>query len=166
MKSTAKAASGGVVVVIAIIALMFLRGPGTGSGENEGEGLSPVKPPMASTDPPVENENPEAVVEDTAEGGLTPDEKKALSDSVLGILIDDWDYLLEVPGESESIYRPTELDRLISLARQAEGDSNGIRVRILQRESARPKAEQELRQKLSEIGISADAVYMPEEFIP
>jgi hypothetical protein len=172
MKSTAKAASGGVVVVAALIALMFMRGPGTGSGKTDGEGLSPVNKSMATTESMPETSNassmqsPEAVVKETADGGLTPDEEKALSGTVLGILIDEHQYLLEVPGEAESIYRPTELPKLIALAKQAEGDSNGIRVRILQRESARAQAEQDLRDALATAGISANAIYMPDAFIP
>ena len=164
MRSAVRAASGGVVVVAALIALMFFRGPGTGSNESDGDGFSPVSPSMATTQAPVES--PTAITADTAEGGLTPDEQKALDGRVLGVLIDEWDYLLEVPGEVESIYRPAGLDRLIVLAQQVDGDSNGIRVRILQRESARPKAEQDLRNALSEVGLGPEAIYMPDSFIP
>lgn len=164
VKSTVKAASGGVIVVVALLALMFLQGPGTGSGETDGEGLAPVKPTMVTTEPP---ETPDAKDDgDSAAGGLTDDEQKALSGNVLGILIDERSYLLEVPTGTETDFVPAELRRLLELAAMADGDSNGIRIRILQRETARAKAEQDLRQALGEIGIGTDAIYMPAEFVP
>ena len=164
IRSSVKAASGGVIAVIALIALMFLQGPGTGSGETDGEGLAPVNPAMVTTEPP---QVPDAKDDgESAAGGLTEDEQKALSGNVLGILIDERSYLLEVPSGEESSFVSAELPRLLELAELADGDTNGIRIRILQRETARAKAEQDLRQALGDIGISTDAIYMPAEFVP
>ena len=52
------------------------------------------------------------------------------------------------------------------LAELAEGDTNGIRVRILRRENARASAEEKLKLELQHVGIRTGAVYMPEDFVP
>ena len=170
IKTTAKAASGGVLAVIALIALMFFRGAGTGTDEgnhnSESEQASTQRPMASATTETAVEATDLPDVSDGDDSGLTSDEQQALSGKTLGILIDEWNYLLEVPGDPDTIFRPAELERLLVLAAKAEGDTNGIRIRILQRETARPKAEQELRQKLADIGISASAIYMPAEFIP
>ena len=162
MKTTARAATGGIIVVAALLALMFFRGAGSGTGE--GESSSPL-PSMVTTESNADAAE-KSSEPDLADGGLTADEQKALSDQVLSILIDEHDYLMEIPDDSTTIYRPTEMERLVELAQQAEGDSNGIRVRILQRESARPSAEEKLKAALATAGIDVDALYQQSEFIP
>ena len=162
IRSTARAATGGVIVVAALLALMFFRGAGSGTGDGDSSNTSPS---MITTESPTDAaEKPtEAKL---ADGGLTPDEQKALSDQVLSILIDEHDYLMEIPDDDSTIYRPAEIERLVELARQAEGDSNGIRVRILQRESARPSAEEKLKLALASAGVDVDALYQQSEFVP
>lgn len=174
LKTTTRAASGGVIVVAAVLALLFFRGLGMGSGEGESEDTGSDRPAMATTEAPASNRATDTkpqmptkspgVTDDS--GGLTPDEQKALSGNVLGILIDEYSYLMELPSSSDSLYRPAELDRLLQLAKQAKGDSNGIRVRILRRENARASTEEQLKLELSRIGVKADAFYMPETFVP
>ena len=173
IKTTTKAASGGVIVIAAILALLFFRGPGLGTGESdsENETSGTDRPAMATTEPvtttggspTTPSESPD-VTDDS--GGLTPDEQKALSGKVLGILIDEYSYRMEVPGDATPIYREAELQRLVQLAKQADGDSNGIRVRILRRENARASTEEQLKLELSRVGINSDAFYMPETFVP
>lgn len=172
-KSTAQAASGGVIVVVALLALMFFRGIGTGTSSSDSAG-SPSQQPSLATTKPVSTATPEPPANppsaNTADdklstGGLTQDEQKALSGKVLGILIDERDYLMEIPSEDNAIFRPTSLERLVELAGLADGDTNGIRVRILQRETARPSAEQILRNELVKIGIGSDAIYVSAEFV-
>jgi len=162
IKTTARAATGGVIVVAALLVLMFFRGAGSGTGDGDSSNRSPS---MVTTDAPTDGfeEPTEAKL---ADGGLTADEQKALSDQVLSILIDEHDYLMEIPDDDTTIYRPAEIERLVELARQAEGDSNGIRVRILQRESARPSAEEKLKLALANAGVDVDALYQQSEFIP
>ncbi|MEO2019773.1 MAG: hypothetical protein ABGZ53_36030 [Fuerstiella sp.] len=162
IKSTARAATGGIIVVAALLALMFFRGAGSGTGE--GESSSPLPTMVATESNADEAENSSEPM--LADGGLTADEQKALSDQVLSILIDEHDYLMVIPDDSTTIYRPMEMERLVELAQQAEGDSNGIRVRILQRESARPSAEEDLKAALASAGIDVDALYQQSEFIP
>lgn len=170
LKTSARAASGGVIAIAALLALLFFRGLGFGEGEGEGDA---ERDAMASTDataPPAATttslpSEPDAPAIDEA-GGLTPDEERALSDRILAILIDEHEYRLEVPTDTETLYKPVELERLLDLAALAEGDSNGIRVRILRRENARASAEEKLKLELQHVGIRTDAVYMPEEFVP
>ena len=165
IKSTVKAASGGVIVVAALLALIFFKGPGLGTGEGTEE-----NPAMATTASPA-NEEPAApasdspaVVED--DGGLTEDEKKALSGNVLAVLIDEHEFRMALPGDAGTIYREVEFTRLLELAQEAEGDSNGIRVRILRRENARASAEERLKRELFGVGVKTNAIYMPADFVP
>lgn len=164
-KSAARAASGGVIVVAALLALFFMKGPGLGSGEGPEE-----NPTMATTETPT-SEEPAApvsesppVVED--EGGLTDDEKKALAGNVLAVLIDEHDFRMALPGDAGPIFREIEFARLLELAQEAKGDSNGIRVRILRRENARASAEERLTRELFGVGVNKNAIYMPEDFVP
>lgn len=167
IKSATKAASGGVIVVVALLALMFFRGSGTGTGDGE----MPDSQPMASTELPqsqaasttIESAEPNSKPE---AGGLTPDEQRALSGDVLSVLIDERDYLIELPGADGPVFRPAKLSRLLELATQVKGDTNGIRVRVVRRENARASAENQIKQELSKIGIGDDAIYMPADFIP
>ncbi|HIE98474.1 MAG TPA: hypothetical protein EYG03_17210 [Planctomycetes bacterium] len=162
IKNTARAAAGGVIVVAALLALMFFQGAGSGTGEGDSSNPSLSMVTTESSADAAEN----STDADLADGGLTADEQKALSDQVLSILIDEHEYLMEIPDDDAIIYRPAEIERLVELARQAEGDSNGIRVRILQRESARPSAEEKLKLALATAGIDIDALYQQSEFIP
>ncbi|MCR9197964.1 MAG: hypothetical protein NXI04_04940 [Planctomycetaceae bacterium] len=169
LKTTARAASGGVIVIAALLALLFFRGPGLGQGEGDADSDA-ADTAMASTETPAGGATPTVAPAESAptaeNGGLTPDEERALSDKILAILIDEHEYRLEVPGEAETLYRPIEMERLLELAELAEGDSNGIRIRILRRENARASAEEKLKLELEHVGIRTDAVYMPEEFVP
>lgn len=172
LKTTTRAASGGVIVIAALLALLFFRGPGLGQGEGDSE-TDGAESAMASTQNPAGSPAaatptvaPAETDPATETGGLTSDEERALSDKILAILIDEHEYRLEVPGDGETLYRPVRLERLLELAQLAEGDSNGIKVRILRRENARASAEEKLKLELEHVGIRTDAVYMPEEFVP
>jgi len=162
VKSTVRAATGGVIVVAALLALMFLQGGGSGTGDADSPNAAPSMVTTESPSDPAENPI-EAQLETT---GLTSDEQKALSSKVLSILIDEHDYLLAIPDDANTVYHPCDIERLVELAGHAEGDSNGIRVRILQRESARPSAEEKLKLALASAGVDVDALYQQSEFVP
>ena len=168
-KTTARAASGGALVIGALLALLFLRGGGIGSGTSEAPVTQvttgqPERTPTVSPAPSDARTPSDDSVD--ASGGLTDDEKKALSKDVLTVLIDEHEYLMEVPSDSETVYHPIELKRVIELAQQAPGDTNGIRVRVLRRESSRAAAEDQIKRDLTRAGIGEDSIYMPAEFIP
>ena len=162
-KNVTRAATGGIAAVIAVILLMFMNGFGSGDGDSDsddgGDNL------MVSTDPQSDRQDSDTDNESDVSGGLTDDEQKALEDGILEVLIDDTEYFLVLPGD-DPIYRPTPMADLIRLAGQAKGDSNGIRVKILRRETSRTKAEVDLKQALEDAGIGEDAVYMPSELLP
>ena len=156
-----RATTGALVVVAALLATLFMNGPGSGSGDGEGDAEVSSSELVASADPQdamlTSDENP---------GGLTDDEKIALSGGTLQVLIDEFDYLMQVPGkDQQASWVPIELPRLIAVAQQATGDSNGIRVRIQKRVTARASAEREVLQKLDAVGIGADAVFESSELV-
>ena len=162
VKSTARAATGGVIVVAALLALMFFRGAGSGTGDADSPNVAPA---LVTTDPPsMAAEDPSEAETDV--DGLTPNEQKALSSHVLSILIDEHDYLIGIPDGATMVYHPCDIERLVELAGHADGDSNGIRVRIVQRESARPSAEEKLKLALASAGVDVDALYQQSEFVP
>ena len=162
VKSTVRAATGGGIVVAALLALMFFRGAGSGTGDSNSPNTAPS---MVATEFP--SDTAENLTEaQLAAAGLTLDEQKALSDHVLSILIDEHDYLIGISDDANTVYHPCDIERLVELAGHAKGDSNGIRVRILQRESARPSAEEKLKLALASAGIDVDALYQQSEFVP
>jgi hypothetical protein len=85
---------------------------------------------------------------------------------VLTVLIDERAYRVQVPAEPEPLYRDSSLEQIRSLASSTTGDTNGIRVRILRRETARQSAETALQQTLEQAGITVDAILMPSETVP
>jgi hypothetical protein len=170
-RRVSRAGLGGGALLIALALYLLFRGFGPGGTGSSGSGTGPgeSQPVLITTqaDPSAqENSKKSLVSPDSTEGGLTDDEKKALSGNVLTVLIDERDYLVELPSDSESLFRPTSLPRIIELAELTKGDSNGIRVRILRRETARALSEQELLNELLRIGIRKDHVIMPGGFVP
>lgn len=185
LKRSTRAASGGAVLAGAILVLIFFRGSGLGIGvDSEGEGedaqstnttnpetqsaknqSSELASMGTSSDTP-QPKAPDSTPEGSLPQTLTIDEQVATGQRTLGILIDERDYLLRIPGTPQAVFRPSTLERLVELAQRVAGDTNGIRVTILRRETARTTAEQELKAALAASGIGADAVYMPNDFVP
>lgn len=186
LKTTTRAASGGVLLVGAVLMFLFFRGGGLGIGvDSEGESDattdtndsgpqtdSKTSPKLASVDntagltQPAQSETVDPPDEDSNEPKLTIDEQVATGQKTLGILIDERSFLLRIPGTPQDVFRPSTLERLVELAQLVSGDTNGIRVTILRRETARTTAEQALKTALAAAGISANAVYMPNDFVP
>lgn len=186
LKTTTRAASGGAVLVGAVLVLLFFRGSGIGIGvDAEGEAdqsANTTEEGQPSEDQPSTElasigsdaaspnlTQPEAAsqpLEAEAKSNLTIDEQVATGQKTLGILIDERSYLLRIPGTPQDVFRPSTLERLVQLAQLVSGDTNGIRVTILRRETARTTAERELKNALADAGIGANAVYMPNDFVP
>lgn len=182
-KTTTRAASGGAVLVGAVLMLLFFRGTGIGIGvDSEGEAdesagttedgqqsVAKTSPELASignASQTPQRSQPDTASQSPEQQTLTIDEQVATGQKTLGILIDERSYLLRIPGTPQDVFRPSTLERLVELAQLVAGDTNGIRVTILRRETARTTAEQELKTALAEAGISANAVYMPNDFVP
>ncbi len=172
VRGTSRAGMGGGALLIGLALFLLFRGFGPGGTGASGSGTgaesttaSTVKGP-APKDEKKESDESSLAAPDLIIGGLTEDERKALSGNMLTVLIDDYQYLIELPGTPVNILRPAELSRIVKLASLAKGDSNGIKVRVLIRESARASAEKQLQADLEHSGIHRDAIMMTSEFVP
>ena len=177
VRGSSRAGVGAGAVLIGLALFMLFRGfglgPGNGTGEDgsggaanqEAEEAEILAADSAPSDKKVQ-EDPGNGTSPQSKGGLTFDEEKAIAGNVLTVLIDEHDYLMQIPGTTDSVYRRAELARLVELAKRAKGDTNGIRVRILRRESARASAENQIKADLMHAGLTADAIVMPRDFVP
>ena len=158
-RKASRAAMGGAIVIVALLLAMFLRGPGTGEGDSSGTTDSSGDATfVASAD------SSDVMLEASDEsGGLTELEQSALSGNTLLVLIDEHDYLVRVSGDAGDAWQQIKLDRLIEVAQHATGDSNGIRIRIQKRSTARASAEQKILTELEQAGIGRDAIFESSE---
>ena len=166
-RKAVRAASGGVIVVVALLALLFMQGPGTGDSDGESEeqaALVSGNDALAAADSTNAMLTSQSQQEQESEG-LTEQEMTALNQGTLVVLIDEHDYLIDVSDTRQPDWQPIDLERLVTVARQADGDSNGIRVRIEKRVTARASAEQQILSTLETVGIGADAVFESSELI-
>ena len=172
IRGTSRAGMGGGALLIGLALFLLFRGfgPGgtglSGSGTAEDSTSAITSEDSAPTDEKSETNDSSLAAPDPIIGGLSEDERKALSGNILTVLIDDYQYLIELPGTPVTILRPAELSRIVKLASLAKGDSNGIKVRVLIRESARASAEKQLQADLEHSGIHRDAIMMTSEFVP
>ena len=138
VRSSSRAGIGGGAILIGLALFLLFKGMGPGGTGSSGSGIGP--------------ESEKSLI--TAKGTETPSEKAvAAPDEVQG-------------GLTDPVYVETPLPRVIELAKLAKGDSNGIRVRILRRESARASAEFDLIDGLHKAGVSKDSTIMPADFVP
>ena len=172
VRKVSRATVGGGALLLAWLAFMLFRSGIGGSGQSDdgdGDVERGNRPPLASGT--ASGIRPEAIRPAPTEAkvsddGLAAEEQRIIAGQVLTVLITEHDYMIQMPSDSESIYRPIELARLVEMAAETTGDSNGIRVRILRRDSARASAEEQLKLDLSRRGIGSDAVHMSEQFVP
>lgn len=142
-------------MIVALLAVLFMQGPGTGDGESSDPGSSSSDSELLAS----ANTGGVLLAADQQHGGLTENEQAALSGNILIVLIDNYDYRMQISGDGPETWQPVELTRLAEVARQATGDSNGLRVRIEQRETARVTAKQKLLQELEKVGIGTDEIF-------
>ena len=171
IRGTSRAGIGGGAILIALALFFLFRGFGPGgtgaTGSGTGSESTPGGSAMITTGANDSSATTTSLAApDRISGGLTEDEKKALSGDTLTVLIDEHDYLIELPGSPDPIFRPTPLKRIVELAALSKGDTNGIRVRILRRQSSRTSAEEQLKLELEKNGIHKDSVVMPSELMP
>ena len=137
---------GGAILILGILLGMFMDLPGLGSGTtvSKGEGKNT----------PTTERSPDAEVDDSPH-----------SAGLITVLIDDRSYSLVKKVGEETVFSPAELTNIVKQATRVTGNEDGIRVRILRRESARYSAETNLRNALADAGIATEAVYMPNTFV-
>lgn len=96
-----------------------------------------------------------ATVYTSVDVSKTPnDNADKIPPAVVRIVVENDGYSLKQNVNDSVEYQPTELDRLIELARKATGDDTGIRVVLTSRTTARPPAENLLKSKLLEAGLT------------
>ncbi len=162
---------GGGAILIGIVLYLIIRGlgmpgggPGLGTGSELNSNSTDDATSLVSTDSPDADKIATSPNSEAGDG-LTEDEKKSVAVETLTVLIDGHDYLLGIPTSSELLYRPTDLKRIVELAQKVKGDSSGIRVKILRRESSRAVAEVKLMTELNHVGVKQDAIVMPKDFV-
>ena len=179
VRGTTKASVGVGAIVLGMLAFLLLRGfgPGgsggageTGEGSGDAQDLTSVDAGESASSVPSDSDRASAQSRGLSGAGddddLTSDERSALAAQVLNVLIDERQFLIQIATTPTPLFRPSPLARIAQLAARAPGDTNGIRVRILRRETARPSAENELREVLKSVGLLDDAILMPAETVP
>lgn len=152
--------AGGILLICCAMLLLLdginLSTPGTSAGNATTSTTTTNSPATLprDMDSPEDSANPENATASLA------------GQPVLTVLIDERSYRIQVPTEPEPLYRDSSLEQIRSLASTTTGDTNGIRVRILRRETARQSAENALHQTLEQAGITVDAILMPSETVP
>lgn len=165
-RKAVRAASGGVLVIVALLVLLFMQGPGTGSSdpqssaESESAGSEALVSAAGDVGPTTSRPADDEEDHESADQDPT-----AFVGDTLVVLIDEHDYFINVPADRTDAWQPVELSRLIELAQQATGDSNGIRVRIQKRSTARASAEHRIRSELQQAGIGMDAIFESAELV-
>lgn len=147
-------------LLIAAAVLMLLRNFGTGSNTPD---------PLASaTNPDSQRpDNPPPVARGL--DATQPNENLApnpAASPLITILIDERSYRLQISADPKPVYREISLESIKPLAAKTTGDSNGIRVRVLRRETSRQSAETQLLDALASSGITPDAILMPSTPVP
>lgn len=127
--------------------LFFGSGSNFGIGTSDGQKQSSTESSNGSSDDSktvATTESPDEIKSDLPT--VIPD--------VVKVLIDERQFLLRQPtGDT-----PIALSKLMQIVKQAPGDSDGFRVRIYEKASARPSAEEKLKEALVESEIPDSAV--------
>jgi hypothetical protein len=162
-----KRAFAGITVVLGVAIATILNGafPGfgtrNGTADEEGEASrvevstesqAPARTPAVDETPASPEPQESSASEETT--AKKPDLK------VLDILVDGHDYQISLRGKG---YTTFPLARVVETAKVTTGNEDGIRVRILRRDSARVVAWSRLYEALEDAGISKDAIIMPHE---
>ena len=149
----------GTLLIVAAV-LMLLRNFGTGIS-------SPGTPATTDSTESQQTDSPTPVPRalENPNSKANPNNSAATS-PLITILIDDRSYRLQISNDTEPVYREISLENIKPLAAKTTGDSNGIRVRILRRETSRQSAETELLNTLNAAGITPDAILMPSTPVP
>lgn len=160
-----KRAFAGITVVLGIVmATLFnsgLPGFGTRNGsadENEAASEAVVSTETESVSEPSQEAEETKQADADQESQQEPQPKPELK--VLDILVDGHNYQVSIRGKG---YTTFPLNRIIEVASATTGNEDGIRVRILRRDSARVVAWSRLYEALENAGISKDAILMPHE---
>ena len=156
-----KRAFAGITVVVGVVIVTLLNGgfPGFGTRNGNADEDDSAAEVVASTETEAPPETP--APPQPEEAPKTEDSTPKKPDiKVLDILVDGHDYQISLRGKG---YTTFPLERIVATAKATSGNEDGIRVRILRRDSARVVAWSRLHEALEDAGISKDAILMPRE---
>ena len=145
------AAGAGVILALGI--LFGMLGPfGLGSG---------------SGTPGVESSSETLATTDGSGAAVAAPERRTTDGPAdkITVLIDGHDYFQVLNVGGKPVQRAKSLDDLLNEVKLVPGDDDGVRIRILRKDSARASAENALLAALESNGIGTDAVYMPDAFV-
>jgi hypothetical protein len=156
-----KRAFAGITVVLGVVIATVLNGgfPGFGTRNGSADENGSAEQVVASTE--TEAPGPSPATPQPEEEPKTEEEQPKKPDiKVLDILVDGHEYQISLRGKG---YTTFPLERIVATAQATSGNEDGIRVRILRRDSARVVAWSRLYEALEDAGISKDAILMPHE---
>lgn len=155
-----KRAFAGITVVLGVVIATLLNGglPGFGTRNGNADEDGSTAEVVASTEPESPAEAPPAQPDEEPKAEEKSENKPDIK--VLDILVDGHDYQISLRGKG---YTTFPLARIVETAKVTSGNEDGIRVRILRRDSARVVAWSRLYEALEDAGISKDAILMPHD---
>jgi len=164
-----KRAFAGITVVLGVVIATLMNGGLPGFGTRNGNAVEDGSAAQAVVEAEAEprEDAPETAPPKAATAAATEENKSAEKKpapaptiKVLDILVDGHDYQISLRGKG---YTTFPLARIVETAKATSGNEDGIRVRILRRDSARVVAWSRLHEALEDAGISKDAILMPRE---
>lgn len=141
----------GGLVVVGIVIGAFLSGmlPGFGTGSGDGDG-SKVS---VSTSHPISSTLP---IDERTE--IVSSETLPTDPDVLEVVVKDESYSIRTVVAGTEKLEPAELRRIVKLAKETDGNDDGIRVVILRDKSALFLTWKTLEEELTKAGLPPDSV--------
>lgn len=158
-----------VVVGVAWFLSNFFNMDIGGVGTDRGTDVSVTTPSSdSSIDVPEERTSAEPPVQSEPE--MQPVAALGADDAVgtegaVEVLIDGREFFLRRGDGEEGEWVKANGDSVVSYAKQATGDSTGVRVRIFRKPTARASAEETLVEALGLAGISSNEIDVPEKLV-
>ncbi len=174
MKAASRKAALGGVLVLGIGLAMLLRGLdfdiGTGGKQPEQGGTAEVSPEETTQqDLQATTASGRRTVPfgSEAEPEGTPVREVPLPDTSrqLTVIVEETHYLWGTNDNATLPVKPLPLSEIVEKARQAQGDAQGIRVRIYHVGSALPSAETELVAALKAAGLKETEIFFEQRVI-
>ena len=153
MKKRAIGAGAVVLLALGIWLGNLFQGFGTGEGETDSDGSNSLVSlttdgSQPSTTSPGDGDNP---------ASETPD--------VLTLLVDDDKYLIQWGEDWHADFAPATLEEIVTAAREAPGDENGVRVRLRVTEDAQNGAIDDLESALTDAGLKSVAIFRVDGYV-
>jgi len=152
----------GGIAILAVVLTTFFTGiiPGFGTGSGQGDGTTPAVQAETGeeTAQPANLESPAS--EETAKP--VPPKPVATPADVVQIVVEGDEFRLK---HSDGIYRVAPISRIVKDALSANGNEDGIKVRILRKKNAKYVAWSTLENELEKSGIKASEILIPKGLV-